>query len=207
MTAPPVSAGWPLDRLVSALARAGWDDLTGRVAGGVRATLRALADLLPHGSALGEVTANQIADASGLCNSWTRRCLSVLEDMGIITWTRGGITDGRPIPSIIKVSKQAVADLANRARRSLPPRLEERATATARRVRDTLRTRSTMHRRPRRPARTKHVATTALLSKTLPPRGEEPKASGPRSEQPPPPRGTRLAAFRAALARQHQDTA
>lgn len=143
--APTASAGWPLDRLVSALARAGWAELDKRRAGGYRAVLRALTDLLPHGSATGMVTANQLADAAGMSERWTRDRLGWLEHAGIITWTRGGIRDGRPTPSLITVSKRALADLVNRARGQISERLAARAAETSKRIRETIRLATLLH--------------------------------------------------------------
>lgn len=164
MTAPLATAGWPLDKLVSALARAGWDDLTARAAAGLRTVLRALSDVLPHGSATGQTTAQQLADAAGLSERWVRRCLTLLEDMELITWTRGQIRDGRPIPSTIRVSKRGLADLVNRARRSITGRVEERAATTARRIRETLRSRNVRAPRRKTRDRAKHVVNTAEVS-------------------------------------------
>lgn len=150
MSAPRVTAGWPLDKLVSALARAGWAELDKRRAAGYRAVLRALVDLLPHGSATGQVTAPQLADAAGMSERWVRDRLGWLEHAEVIRWHRGGIVQGRPTPSTITVSKRAIADLVNRARRQIPDRLRERADTTARRIRETVRL-ATLLRQPNQP--------------------------------------------------------
>lgn len=166
-TLPPLaSAGWPLDRLVSALARAGWDALDKRRAAGYRAVLRALVDLLPHGSATGTVTAHQIADTAGMSERWARDRLGWLEEAGVIVWTRGGIVAGRPTPSIVKVSKRAIADLVNRGRRAMPDRLAKRAAATSKRIRETVRTATIRHRTK---AQRRTPAPHAELSAALPP--------------------------------------
>ncbi len=166
------TAGWPLPRLVAALARAGWDVLDGRKGGGPRAVLRALVDLLPHGSATGLVTAPQIAEAAGLSERWTRETLLRLEVAGMIQWTRGTIINGRPTASIIKVSKRAIADLVNRARPVRDARLARRAAETSKRIQDTLRLRTLRPRRAAEPARQATARPRPALSAALPPYGE-----------------------------------
>ena len=133
-----LNASAPLPTILDALARSGWAELDGRAAQGVRSVLRGLAALLPYRSATGLVTANQVADAAGLKSRQTRDNLQVLEEAGLIVWTRGGIVDGRPQPGVIKVNKKALLALVHRARHELPARLARRAAATAQRLRDTL---------------------------------------------------------------------
>lgn len=166
------TAAWPLPRLVSALAKAGWGDLHGRAGGGVRGVLRALCDLLPHGAAVGHVTAPQLADAAGLQERWTRSCLAVLEDAGVITWTRGTIIDGQPRPSLIRVSKRALAALVNTARRQADGRLAQRRSDTAHRIRTTLRARTIYRARKHGPDKQRNPPVRAELQPTLPPPGE-----------------------------------
>ena len=178
-----VTAAWPLHRLVSAMARAGWDELAGRRGGGYRAVLRALADLLPDRSATGLVTARQIADAAGMTERWTRHILTGLEEAGVLSWTRGTIVDGRPRPGVIKVSKRVLADLVQRSRRSGDARLAKRRDETARRIRETLRTRTLHRAQPKRRAdKSAAAAPRAELNATLPLQGEvtgRPKAPAP----------------------------
>lgn len=111
MTAPTPSAAWPLPSLITSLKRAGWGPLHGREHQGVRSTLLALEGLLPRKSAEGRCTAWQVAEAAGLSERWTRRCLGVLEDLGIIKWQRGTILRGEPLPSFIRVQKRKLAQL------------------------------------------------------------------------------------------------
>lgn len=170
------TAGWNLDRLVAALARAGWANLDGRQGGGPRAVLRALADLLPHGSATGRVTANQLADAAGLSEKWTRVVLARLEAGGIITWIRGGIVNGRPTASIVTVSKRVLARLINRARPEHDQRVARRAAATAERIRTTVVMNTIRRRRDAAPEQPKPTQTHAELSTALPPIGEVTRA-------------------------------
>lgn len=175
-----VTASWPLPRLVSAIARAGWDELAGRRGGGYRAVLRALADLLPDRSAVGLVTAPQIADAAGITERWARHILTGLEEAGVIVWTRGTIIDGRPQPSLIKVSKRTLADLVRRSRRSGDDRLAARAAETSKRIRETLRMRTLYRSQRRRPAQPAASAPRAELNAPLPPfRGGSRGPEGP----------------------------
>lgn len=108
---------WPVPSLLRSLARAGWGDLSGREWQGVRSVLRALCDSLPDRSGEGHVTEPQIAQRAGLSLRWTRRCLHVLEDLGVVaSWRRGGIVDGRPTPSWLRLSKRVLVALVDAAR-------------------------------------------------------------------------------------------
>lgn len=129
MTAPTPSAAWPLPSLITSLKRAGWGPLHGREHQGVRSTLLALEGLLPRKSAEGRCTAWQVAEAAGLSERWTRRCLTVLEDLGIITWRRGTILRGEPFPSFIRVQKRKLAQLIRIARGEATRRLKEHRRA------------------------------------------------------------------------------
>lgn len=129
MTAPTPSAAWPLPSLITSLKRAGWGPLHGREHQGVRSTLLALEGLLPHKSAEGRCTAWQVAEAAGLSEKWTRRCLTVLEDIGIITWRRGTILRGEPLPSFIRVQKRKLVQLIRIARGEATRRLKEHQRA------------------------------------------------------------------------------
>ena len=161
----------PTDSLMTSLARAGWGDLTGRQLQGVRSTLRALVDLLPHGSGTGEATAAQISDASGLSERWTRRCLHLLEDAGLITWQRGGVAYGRPQPSAFRIVKTALVALIKGARPVLEVLQARRAEQTAHRLRGI----SFLKSRGRRKPRSVHAALSAdphpQGGDTPPPRG------------------------------------
>ena len=202
------TAGWPLDRLVKALAKSGWDVLTGRQGGGYRAVLRALADLLPATSGSGLVTAPQIADVAGLSEKWARHILTQLEAAGVIRWTRGTIIAGKPQPSLIRVSKRMLADLVNRGRKSGDARLARRAAATAKRINETLRVTSLARRWSPRPVdppapvpvRSRPLSVRAELSATLPPNGEGPGVVTSPGSVSPEQIATHRAALRAAVA-------
>lgn len=113
----PATAGMPGPMLIGMLSHAGWGPLTGRRWQGVRSTLRALVDHLYKTPSLsGRGTAYQISVRTGLSKDWTRRCLWVLEGLGVITWNRGGVIDGKPTAGTFRVSKRALAALINLAR-------------------------------------------------------------------------------------------
>lgn len=159
----------PLPALVTSLARAGWGDLAGREWQGVRSVLRALVDSLPHRSGEGFVTEPQVAERAGLSLRWTRRCMHLLEDLGVVVdWRRGGVIAGRPAPSWLRLSKRFLLALIEAARP-----LREAATA-ARRA-------QTLHRiaglaNVRRNRRSGHAALGAVLPT---PTGESPGDSPP----------------------------
>ena len=129
-----LTAARPTDSLMTSLARSGWGDLSGRSMQGVRSTLRALVDLLPHRSGEGLATAAQIADAAGLSERWVRRCLHLLEDAELIRWTRGGVSAGTPLPSHFRVSKRVLVALIQGARPVLAAIQRQRAERTAQRL-------------------------------------------------------------------------
>lgn len=138
MTAP-VSAAWSLDALTLSVGRRGWGDaLGGKSQKGVRAVLDALWRLLPHESAEGDLTAAQVADVAGYSLKWTRHCLAQLEDLGVITWRRGYLDNGRPKAGWIRVCKRRLAELVRRARGFLDDVRHARAEATRQRLADTL---------------------------------------------------------------------
>lgn len=123
------SAAWPLPSLMTSLSRAGWGILSAHEHKGSRAVLRALTDLLPHGSAEGLSTAAQVADVAGLSERWARKCLQTLEDLGIIRWNRGGIAYGKPRPSHFRIVKARLASMIKAAR---PEQTEREATRKVR---------------------------------------------------------------------------
>lgn len=134
MSAPAVTAHWPVPSLVTSLSRAGWGPLAGREGQGVRSTLRGLMDLLPHRSGQGLVTAAQVAETAGLSERWVRTCLHLLEDAGIITWSRGGVVEGRPTPSFIRIVKRALVELIHAARSEITQVRADRAKTTRARI-------------------------------------------------------------------------
>lgn len=132
MSAP--TAGWRSDQLVTSLARSGWGDLRGHHLRGVRNALDGLMRLLPYGSAEGFATVAQIADTGGMSERWARNRLHLLEDAGIIRWTRGGVTNGKPLPSHFRIAKRVLVELIGGARPMLAAIQRARAERTAARL-------------------------------------------------------------------------
>lgn len=110
MNQPRVTAGMPLDLLVTKLERSGGGGLSKRQ----RAALRGLTLLLPHGSAAGLATAGQVGAVVGYSGRWMREGLADLEDLGLVEWHRGGVVDGAPQPSVFRVAKDVLCDLIRR---------------------------------------------------------------------------------------------
>lgn len=123
-----------LGKLVYYLRRAGWGDLAGADTRGMRAALQALADLLPPNMASGRVTAPQLAEAAGYSERWMRSRLVLLEDAGVITWTRGGVVAGAPVPSLIRVHKTVLLELIKNARRLRDAMLARHRAAQRKRI-------------------------------------------------------------------------
>lgn len=126
MTSTP-TAYWPVPSLLRSLSHAGWGpDLAGRKWQGVRSALYGLAAHCDDHTGRGVTTAEQIADNAGLSTRWVRRCLNVLEDLGLVEWQRGGIAAGRCIPSAFRINKKRLVELIRTARRSHAERVAER---------------------------------------------------------------------------------
>lgn len=169
----PLTAGTPLDVLTNRLQKAGWGDLGTPTLRGLARVLDALAGTLNPRTGAGKTTAPQLAEKTCYTERWVRRCLTLLEELELIEWHRGGIHQGKPTPSWIRVSKAALVDLVHLARVKQGERTRD--AARARRVRMAgLRTTSTTHRRtavprdrkaPRRDEREVHAELgSALLS-------------------------------------------
>lgn len=189
MTAPAPSAAWPLPSLMTSLANAGWGLLDGREYQGVRTTLHALEALLPHKSASGYGTVHQIAIRGGLSERWTRRCLHVLEDMGLVQWTRGTIVDGQPQPSRFRVVKSALVHLIRIARGEITRRLAEHKKKYLARLSRLRKVTLPRHRRENA------VEREALSADLTTHKGEAPQATAsPVDNSPSRPRGDRTVA-------------
>lgn len=171
-----LKAGAPLGVLVTKLRRAGWGDLAGPDTRGVRAALQALADLLPGGIASGRVTAPQLAATAGYSERWMRSRLTLLEDVGVITWTRGGVVAGVPVPSLVCVHKKVLLSMIMSARQLRDAMLARYRMAQRERVAGLV---NTIRRKARsgKPAGQPH----AELTSGLPPIGE-----GTRKDPAPP---------------------
>ena len=168
-TAPLPSPFTPLHELLPSLARANWGDLGGREFQGLRTTLNALVVSLNWRSGEGLATTNQIADRAQLSPRWVRRCLAMLEDLGVITWRRGCVVEGKPRPSWFRVNKKVLVALIDVARPMREAALRLRAQITARRIAGI--------RFAKRSRRSEHVE----LSTHLPPLSGEVSTSPPEN--------------------------
>jgi hypothetical protein len=172
------TAGQPLHVLIKNLERAGWGDLAGADLRGVRTVLGALCRMLPNGA--GTVTVEQIATTASYSTRWTRHCLTILEDLEIIEWKRGGIVEGNPSPSFMRIDKRAVAALVILARDLRDTALEQLRQLTRARIAGL---RALNIRTRHRKRRSLHMAARS----DLPPTGEVPGPdAGPLDDSPPP---------------------
>ena len=106
-----------LPTILRSLHNAQWGVLGGPAARGQRAVLQTLSQaFLADGSGEGRATLWQIHRASGYSIRWVRTCLNRLEDLGILTWVRGTIIDGRKEPSWFRVRKARLVELIRQAR-------------------------------------------------------------------------------------------
>nr|DAR47456.1 MAG TPA: helix-turn-helix domain protein [Caudoviricetes sp.] len=143
------SCAMPLSRLVAWLRRQGWGALDAPRQGGLRSVVTALGDVLDDVTGEGDTTVEQVAAAAGLRERWTRETLGLLEDLGVITWRRGGVRYGRPCPSRIRMSKRTLCLLIEGAQETRTRALIEHAVRTRQRLAAFLRRRWLVrHRRP-----------------------------------------------------------
>ncbi len=124
------TAGMPLPVLLDKLARRGWPGLDRRHGN----VLRALCAVLPHRSAEGKATAYQLADAAGYSSRWTRDTLAELEALGVITWHRGGVRQGKPLPSLFRVVKRRLVELLADGAQAYVEAVAQRNAATRARI-------------------------------------------------------------------------
>ena len=114
------NAGQTTYQLVDALRRAGWGILRGsenRCARSLLATLAGtMRSLKTDARGYMTITAAQLADRAGYSERHVRRWLPILEDLGILSWSRGWIEDGRPQPGSMKINKNALVKIVNDAR-------------------------------------------------------------------------------------------
>lgn len=184
---PVPSPFTPMPKLMTSLANAGWGELAGREMQGVRSTLHALMHALPYGHSAGKGTAYDIASRAGLSLRWTARCLHILEDLGLIEWTRGGIDinnahDRKGRPGWFKIVKTRVVELVLLARPINDEKTRAYRAETLERIRS-IKTRYTRTRllnqtRGKQKPRSEHVA---LSDNPTPLRGG-PGGTPPRSE-------------------------
>nr|DAF09235.1 MAG TPA: ethanolamine utilization protein [Bacteriophage sp.] len=114
------NAGQTTYQLVDALRRAGWGILRGsenRCARSLLATLAGtMRSLKTDARGYMTITAAQLADRAGYSERHVRRWLPILEDLGILSWSRGWIEDGRPQPGSMKLNKNVLVKFVNDAR-------------------------------------------------------------------------------------------
>lgn len=180
MTAAPVRVLWgQLEGLEH------WGVLDGREHRGVRDVLRILCQL-QHSKAV-VITGRQLAKRVGLSEKWTRKCLHVLEALGIIRWTRGHIEQGRPRPGWITVRAGRLAQVVHHAREEARTERARSRAETTDRIRRTVRNHTLWPRKKRHNPVSDH----AELSSSLPLReGKEDalRAASP-GRRPPAPTG------------------
>lgn len=177
----------PLYKLVDTLARQGWGALAGPKNRGVQRILRALCSLLPYGSASGKATVEQIAEAAQYSMRWTHTCLYTLEDIGLITWQRGGVRYGRPVPSVFTVSKALLCELIAGARQQRDAKILANKKAMEARLAKVRQANFLMRRRkpdtqPARPAQPARAATPARRADAQPHVAVSAYPSPPRRE-------------------------
>lgn len=151
-----------------------WGVLDGREHRGVRDVLRVLCHA-QHSKAV-VITGRQLAKRVGLSERWTRRCLHVLEALGIVRWTRGHIEQGRPRPGWITVRAGRLAQVVRHAREAARTDRAEHRQQTRDRIRTTVRNHTVWTRKKRHNPLSVH----AELSASLPlSRGKDAGASPP----------------------------
>lgn len=114
------NAGQTTYQLVDALRRAGWGILRGSENRCARTLLETLAGtmrtLKTDTRGYMTITAAQLADRAGYSERHVRRWLPILEDLGILSWSRGWIEEGKPQPGSMKINKSVLVDYVQDAR-------------------------------------------------------------------------------------------
>ena len=129
-----VSSRWTCYQLIAALAHRGWGPLREGIPGLVH-ILQAIAHTVDPYTGTGYTTAPQLADAAYKSERWVRHCINQLDALGVIEWYPGGIKDGRPAPSFVKLVKATLVELIEVAQESHNARMLERRAAFEARVR------------------------------------------------------------------------
>lgn len=129
-----VSTRWTCYQLIAALAHRGWGPLREGIPGLVH-ILQAIAHTVDPYTGTGYTTAPQLADAAYKSERWVRHCINQLDALGVIEWYPGGIKDGRPAPSFVKIVKATLVELIEVAQESHDKRMLERRAAFEARVR------------------------------------------------------------------------
>lgn len=107
-------------QLVDALRRAGWGILRGSENRCARSLLETLAGTMrsikTDARGYMTITAAQLADRAGYSERHVRRWLPILEDLGILSWSRGWIEEGKPQPGSMKLNKAVLSKYVEDAR-------------------------------------------------------------------------------------------
>ena len=114
------NAGQTAYQLIDALRRAGWGVLRGSENRCARSLLETLAGTMrsikTDSRGYMTITAAQLADRAGYSERHVRRWLPILEDLGILSWSRGWIEEGRPQPGSMKLNKGVLSKYVEDAR-------------------------------------------------------------------------------------------
>lgn len=133
-----INAGQSLQDILLALGRVNWGPLRGRAWAYRRMVLQTLALMMREQRAdymaCLVTTAPQLADRIGSCEKTVRNCLQDLEDLQVIEWRRGGIWDGKPMPSVLRVNKWKLVDWVKAWRPRNDERLAKRRAETLARL-------------------------------------------------------------------------
>lgn len=129
-----VSTRWMCYQLIAALAHRGWGPLREGIPGLVH-ILQAISHTVDPYTGTGYTTAPQLADAAYKSERWVRHCINQLDALGVIEWYPGGIKDGRPAPSFVKIVKATLVELIEVAQESHDKRMLERRARFEARVR------------------------------------------------------------------------
>ena len=63
------------------------------------------------------ITASQLADRAGYSERHVRRWLPILEELGLLSWSRGWIEEGKPQPGSMKLNKTVLVKYVTDARK------------------------------------------------------------------------------------------
>lgn len=129
-----VSTRWTCYQLIAALAHRGWGPLREGIPGLVH-ILQAIAHTVDPYTGTGYTTAPQLADAAYKSERWVRHCINQLDVLGVIEWYPGGIKNGAPAPSFVKIVKNVLVELIEVAQESHDARMLERRAQFEARVR------------------------------------------------------------------------
>lgn len=129
-----VSTRWTCYQLIAALAHRGWGPLREGIPGLVH-ILQAIAHTVDPYAGTGYTTAPQLADAAYKSERWVRHCINQLDALGVIEWYPGGIKNGAPTPSFVKIVKATLVELIEVAQKTHDARMLERRAAFEARVR------------------------------------------------------------------------